>query len=163
MKSGIVLVLSCLSPTGLPFAHSKFPHSKCVFLSEELAPPSCTHLSTMLVQKFSQHPMQPMQFIAKRCTNSKSCFRILKDISVSIRKVLPGVNEHSVRYFSLHLSFLTSFPFPSNLSISLSFISINLHSPLRLFFTVVETRCHHSCLQQPGKLSSPPLLFTSSP
>lgn len=44
--------------------------------------------------------------------------------------------------------------FPSTLC-TISLTSINLRLPLHPFFTVAEIRRHHSCLLQPGKLSSP--------
>lgn len=44
--------------------------------------------------------------------------------------------------------------FASTLHISIiSLHSINLHLPRRSFIMVAETRCHHSCLLQPGKPS----------
>lgn len=51
--------------------------------------------------------------------------------------------------FSLNLVSLSSLHICTT-----SLKSINLHLPLRPFFTVAETRLHHSCLLLPGKLSS---------
>lgn len=75
--------------------------------------------------------------------NSSLCMRWLLQICLVNKK------QWMCSTFSLNLVSLSSLHICTT-----SLKSINLHLPLRPFFTVAETRLHHSCLLLPGKLSS---------